>query len=122
MSYTKYTWETGEVITAAKLNHIEDGIAAIGSVQYTVEFTGSSLVFKAPNNAVKAGDTGVDIGPDGSQFCYIVLYAQINEDGAEHIVLLTIDDNTLDTIILNEWVYSDEAEGFIIAPITPPEG
>lgn len=26
MSYTKYTWETGEVITAAKLNNMEDGI------------------------------------------------------------------------------------------------
>lgn len=26
MAYTKQTWETGEVITADKLNHIEDGI------------------------------------------------------------------------------------------------
>lgn len=26
MSYTKYTWQTGEVITAAKLNNMEDGI------------------------------------------------------------------------------------------------
>ena len=27
MAYTKQTWQTGEVITAEKLNHIEDGIA-----------------------------------------------------------------------------------------------
>ena len=27
MAYDKYTWQTGEVITAEKLNHIEDGIA-----------------------------------------------------------------------------------------------
>ena len=26
MSYTKQTWETGDTITAEKLNHIEDGI------------------------------------------------------------------------------------------------
>ena len=26
MSYTKQTWQTGEVITADKLNHIEDGV------------------------------------------------------------------------------------------------
>lgn len=26
MSYRKYTWQTGEVITAAKLNNMEDGI------------------------------------------------------------------------------------------------
>jgi len=27
MAYTKQTWQTGETITADKLNHIEDGIA-----------------------------------------------------------------------------------------------
>ena len=26
MAYTKQTWETGQVITAEKLNHMEDGI------------------------------------------------------------------------------------------------
>ena len=30
MSYTKQTWQTGDVITADKLNHMEDGIAAGG--------------------------------------------------------------------------------------------
>ena len=29
MSYTKTTWATGDVITAEKLNNIEDGVAAI---------------------------------------------------------------------------------------------
>lgn len=28
MSYTKQTWDTGDLITAAKMNHIEDGIEA----------------------------------------------------------------------------------------------
>lgn len=31
MAYEKQTWETGEVITAEKLNHIEDGIMENGS-------------------------------------------------------------------------------------------
>lgn len=26
MSYTKQTWQTGDTITAEKLNHIEDGV------------------------------------------------------------------------------------------------
>ena len=30
MAYTKHTWETGEIIDAGKLNHIEDGIASGG--------------------------------------------------------------------------------------------
>ena len=28
MSYTKQTWQNGDIITAEKLNHIEDGITA----------------------------------------------------------------------------------------------
>ena len=28
MSYNKQTWATGDTVTAAKLNHMEDGIAA----------------------------------------------------------------------------------------------
>lgn len=31
MAYEKQTWETGDTITAAKLNHMEDGIGAGGS-------------------------------------------------------------------------------------------
>ena len=30
MSYTKHTWEHGEVITAQKLNNIEEGIINAG--------------------------------------------------------------------------------------------
>ena len=30
MSYEKQTWQTGDVVTSAKLNHMEDGIAGGG--------------------------------------------------------------------------------------------
>ena len=33
MTYDKYTWQTGEVITAEKLNHMEDGIANAGGFE-----------------------------------------------------------------------------------------
>ena len=32
MAYTKQTWATGDTITAAKLNHMEDGIEGASSV------------------------------------------------------------------------------------------
>lgn len=32
MAYEKHTWTTGEVITAGKLNNMEDGIASAGGV------------------------------------------------------------------------------------------
>lgn len=30
MAYEKQTWQTGDVVTSAKLNHMEDGIAGAG--------------------------------------------------------------------------------------------
>lgn len=39
MAYEKYTWQTGEVITADKLNHIEGG----GRSQFSE--IGSNLVY-----------------------------------------------------------------------------
>lgn len=47
MSYEKYTWVTGEVITAEKLNHMEDGIAAANAApikSITIENTTENLV------------------------------------------------------------------------------
>lgn len=32
MSYTEQTWASGDIITAEKLNHMEDGIAGAGGV------------------------------------------------------------------------------------------
>jgi len=36
MAYTKHTWENGEVITAEKLNNLEDGIAESSGSNITV--------------------------------------------------------------------------------------
>lgn len=38
MSYEKQTWVTGEIVTADKLNHMEDGIAASGGGGFDVMF------------------------------------------------------------------------------------
>lgn len=48
MAYDRYTWVDGEVITAQKLNHIEEGIAEGGDAGYeceeTVYFDGNVVV------------------------------------------------------------------------------
>ena len=39
MSYDKQTWQTGDVITANKLNHMEDGIASSGGGRFVATAT-----------------------------------------------------------------------------------
>lgn len=41
MSYEKQTWATGDVISAEKLNHIEDGIESAGSGSSAPAFVGT---------------------------------------------------------------------------------
>lgn len=36
MAYVKQTWQTGDTVTSAKLNHMEDGIAAAGGAALVV--------------------------------------------------------------------------------------
>lgn len=62
MSYEKHTWETGEVITAEKLNNIEDGIGEGKSSDiFIVKFTKNGNTYTADktynevNNAVNNG-------------------------------------------------------------------
>lgn len=39
MSYEKQTWQSGDIVTSAKLNHMEDGIAGGGSGALVVNVT-----------------------------------------------------------------------------------
>ena len=50
MSYDKQTWATGDTITANKLNHMEDGIAAGGGASY-------DLIIESDDN----GDTATGL-------------------------------------------------------------
>lgn len=44
MSYEKQTWNNGDVITADKLNHMEDGIDTAGAADKGYEYTESTIV------------------------------------------------------------------------------
>ena len=62
MSYNKHTWETGETITAEKLNNLEDGIDDISDVLIAnISYTGSATVLDKTyaefKNALLRGQT-----------------------------------------------------------------
>ena len=73
MSYTKQTWANGDIITAAKLNHMEDGIAGVEAdvssldTQLLASFphdTASGSIASFPDGAaMPVRDLSVDIEP-----------------------------------------------------------
>lgn len=75
MSYEKQTWQSGDVITAAKMNHIEDGIAGGGSggtffINIEWDDSQANYVLKTPFQQIKeAYEAGklivADLGADG---------------------------------------------------------
>lgn len=74
MAYTKQNWECGDLITADKMNHIEDGIEEAGSGggttdYYLIEFdydpeVGSANLIIVPNGnyseAIRVDSSSVD--------------------------------------------------------------
>ena len=41
MSYTKHTWQTGDVVSVARLNNIEDGVASAGGMVRHINTNGT---------------------------------------------------------------------------------
>lgn len=60
MSYNKYTWTDGETITAAKLNHMEDGIADSESGDNEIVI----VKFSYSNGGYSADKTFSEIGQE----------------------------------------------------------
>lgn len=53
MSYEKHTWETGETITAEKMNNLEEGVASSGGGEKT---TILSINWQGSDTTIEAGE------------------------------------------------------------------
>lgn len=58
MSYEKHTWETGETITADKLNNIENGIAKGGLIE-TIENERGLVLQASYNDVISFVESGI---------------------------------------------------------------
>lgn len=75
MAYDKYTWQTGEVITAEKLNHIEDGIADMG---------GGDAGYECTETVTELFDeTVTTVAQGGSNLATLAYSTQITADTLE---------------------------------------
>lgn len=68
MSYTKQTWQAGDEITSAKLNHLEDGINNVATevANFPVEVNnpqdGDTLIYNAAEQKWVSGSNNGDSG------------------------------------------------------------
>ena len=108
MSYTKQTWETGDIITAEKLNHMEDGISEGGGGVLVVHDVDGTLdktwqeIYDAPFAIMKIHQTGegseaaypvlLTVGYDTTQGIYVVMYQRNYQSQPESYVTQTPDD------------------------------
>ena len=51
MSYTPTSWSTGDTITAAAMNKIENGIANAGATTITVPLTNTGVSYESPSGS-----------------------------------------------------------------------
>ena len=111
MSYTKYTWVTGEVITAAKLNHMEDGIEAAGKT-FEAEYdeANSYLVIKATPEELYAGAIALE-SVGGGETLHLCLQKSINPISEnEQAIFMVLQGSSLVTATYD---YNEAAGGYI---------
>lgn len=80
MAYTPTEWVSGDIVTAAKLNHIEQGVINAGGTQITATVSETGMTLNASYNDLKnillSGSTPFFIRADGN----------IEQDGYEEIL------------------------------------
>lgn len=107
MTYTKHTWDDGEIITKEKLNNIENGIANIELTPGPAGPTGPQGAKGATGPKGDKGDTGAqgpkgdrgETGPAGPQGPQAVINKLNKVDaldgGAEVTVVVTAFNNLI---------------------------
>ena len=110
MAYVKTVWETGDVITAAKLNNAEDGIEAHDPIILAAEGTASGanwdfsfedITFGNIVSAVQAGKTVMLILSYGTNtYAVSVTGCNIYTDGADEKVY-SMEFSAMDVYVKN---------------------
>lgn len=91
MAYVKNTWATGDVVTAAKLNNIEDGIEEAAQSGGGTMFISTSIIggkptlsatFQEIQNAISAGAFPV-LATTDNDYTDFVLLTSIYDSGSQ---------------------------------------
>ena len=86
MAYTKQTWNNGDIITAEKLNHMEDGIASGGVMAVNLTYDESTLTYtmnktwQEIHDAIASGTMVIVIAPNEEGVEQMMCYRAVHAD------------------------------------------
>lgn len=110
MSYTKQTWATGDVITADKMNHMEDGIAEGGGfLAVEMDVDSQSLVAVLNKTWNEIAEASLAVTKDNSGGIISFLYAGncSSSEGVYEVSFINLEG------IENPMIfYTDSADGY----------
>ena len=104
MSYEKQTWQTGDTITAEKLNHIEDGIGenmtVINATVSNVDGKAAIILDKTYNEIVAISNTIIirysDLSDSHEEYEDTLVYGRrmgFNPDNSKYLIQLYTGGN-----------------------------
>lgn len=115
MSYEKQTWQTGDIITAEKLNHIEDGIEKTGLYHYGFYNT-ESLTINSQSSAqlhFSPGYSNNDLGElliiGGITFAKNQIVTKIN-------ISTIVGETSKEGAYIGIWLYNHSNDTVTIVP------
>lgn len=109
MSYEKNTWNKGDVITSAKLNHMEDGIAGGGVLFINIENNDNEAVMDKTWQQIY--DAPFSVARYGNPVAVWVVSAVEESQGVYGVALVSLDDPSAGGMFT-----TDSADGYPRAP------
>ena len=105
MGYTKNTWQTGDVVTAAKLNNMENGIADANSIVLIVSVIEEDDIYLSNtwqeiHDAIENGKIVYCVRADSDSASRDPIYQCVHADGSEppyycHVTPAGISDDAI---------------------------
>lgn len=103
MAYSRHEWETGDVVSVARLNNIEDGVEASSRIEF-VSVINNSYLNKTYNEIIEMLESGI---------FPILIYTRSNYSTYQTFVNLYNDGSSYTVCFANDIFFADSPDGLL---------